>query len=80
MDERRDARLGKDAVPPEEDADDLTLAEAALWLGIAPKTLERWASTGRITSTVTSSGVRMFRRSELVKRSPAGPGGNGPEQ
>ena len=71
---------GRKAMPPEEDAEDLTLAEAALWLGMSPKTLERWAATGRIASTVTSSGVRMFRRSELAKHSTATPGENGPEQ
>lgn len=67
-------------MPPEEDAEDLTLAQAALWLGLAPKTLARWASTGRIASTVTASGVRMFLRSELVERSTVRPGENGPEQ
>lgn len=56
--------------PPEEEPQYLTLAQAADWLGMLPRTLERWAQDGRIPSTVTADGVRMFRRSELLDRSP----------
>lgn len=52
-----------------EQGEDLTLTEAARMLGVSPKTLLRWATSGRIPSTVTSDGRRMFRRSDLLKRS-----------
>ena len=50
---------------PDEDAEHLTLAEAAQRLQIAPRTLERWANAGRIPSTVTADGVRLFREADL---------------
>ncbi len=49
--------------------EDLTLTQAAKMLGVSPKTLLRWATSGRIPSTVTSDGRRMFRRSDLLKGS-----------
>jgi predicted site-specific integrase-resolvase len=36
-------------------------------LRISPATLARWAAEGRIASEVTPEGVRVFRRSELLK-------------
>lgn len=52
-----------------EECQDLTLSQAAAWLGLPPRTLERWARNGRIPSTVTATGVRIFSRGELLKRS-----------
>ncbi len=49
--------------------EELTLTQAARMLGVSPKTLLRWATSGKIPSTVTSDGRRMFRRTDLLKRS-----------
>ncbi len=51
---------------PERERDELSLAEAARWLGIAPRTLERWAKAGKVPSTVTAEGSRTFRRGDLL--------------
>jgi len=51
------------------DADHLTLADASETLRLSPRTLERWAADGRIPSTLTANGVRVFRRSDLLSRS-----------
>lgn len=52
---------------PDDAPDQLTLSEAAEMLRISPATLARWAAEGRIASEVTPDGVRVFRRSELLK-------------
>ena len=56
-------------MPPDGGSEQLTLAEAAEWLGITPRTLERWAKAGRIPSTVTAAGERRFRLEDLVASS-----------
>ncbi len=56
---------GRTAMSQENDSEDLTEAEAALLLRMTPSTLERWAKAGRIPSTVTANGQRMFRRSDI---------------
>ncbi|HEX2275265.1 MAG TPA: helix-turn-helix domain-containing protein [Acidimicrobiales bacterium] len=52
---------------PDEGREELTLGEAAGMLGMSPTTLARWAAEGRIASEVTPEGLRVFRRSELLK-------------
>ncbi len=52
---------------PDDAPEQLTLSEAAEMLRISPATLARWAAEGRIASEVTPDGVRVFRRSELLK-------------
>ncbi|HEX2043820.1 MAG TPA: helix-turn-helix domain-containing protein [Acidimicrobiales bacterium] len=52
---------------PDDAPEQLTLSEAAEMLRISPATLARWAAEGRIASEVTPEGVRVFRRSELLK-------------
>lgn len=54
--------------PSADDPASLTLAEAAAWVGVSPRTLDRWAEAGRIPSSVTVMGLRTFRRDELRKR------------
>ena len=44
----------------------LTLYEAAQMLGMSPATLERWARAGRIASHVSASGLRIFRRDDVL--------------
>lgn len=56
-------------MPADEKGQHLTLAQAAEWVGMPPRTLERWAKNGRIPSTVTLVGLRVFRRGELLERS-----------
>lgn len=68
------------AMSLEKDSEQLTLAEAAQLLGMTPSTLERWAKAGMISSTVTASGQRMFRRSELLRQRITGTDDVGPEQ
>lgn len=43
----------------------LTPGEVALMFNVAPKTVTRWASTGRIGSIRTPGGHRRFRASEI---------------
>ena len=43
----------------------LTPGEVALMFNVAPKTVTRWASTGRIGSIRTPGGHRRFRESEI---------------
>ena len=43
----------------------LTPGEVALMFNFAPKTVTRWASTGRIGSIRTPGGHRRFRASEI---------------
>jgi len=46
-------------------ADLLTPAEAAALIGVDPKTVSRWAASGKITSILTPGGHRRFLRSEI---------------
>lgn len=57
---------GRTAAPVDDDAERLTLAQAAQRLGIAPRTLERWAKAGRIPSHRTEAGERQFRLKDLL--------------
>lgn len=50
------------------EGDTLTMMEAAAWLNVSSRTLERWCREGRIPSTMCE-GVRTFRRSDLVQQS-----------
>ena len=43
----------------------LTPGEVALMFNVAPKTVTRWASTGRIGSIRTPGGHRRFREAEI---------------
>ena len=43
----------------------LTPAEVAAMLRVDPKTVTRWAASGRITSIRTPGGHRRFRESEV---------------
>ena len=43
----------------------LTPGEVALMFNVAPNTVTRWASTGRIGSIRTPGGHRRFRASEI---------------
>ena len=43
----------------------LTPGEVALMFNVAPKTVTRWASTGRIGSIRTPGGHRRFRAAEI---------------
>ncbi len=43
----------------------LTPGEVALMFNVAPKTVTRWASTGRIGSIRPPGGHRRFRASEI---------------
>jgi excisionase family DNA binding protein len=43
----------------------LTVGEVALMFNVAPKTVTRWASTGRIGFIRTPGGHRRFRESEI---------------
>jgi excisionase family DNA binding protein len=43
----------------------LTPAEVAALFRVDPKTVTRWAASGRITSTRTPGGHRRFRQSEV---------------
>jgi excisionase family DNA binding protein len=43
----------------------LTPGEVAQMFNVAPKTVSRWASTGRIGSIRTPGGHRRFRASEI---------------
>ncbi len=43
----------------------LTPGEVALMFNVAPKTVTRWASKGRIGSIRTPGGHRRFRESEI---------------
>ena len=43
----------------------LTSAQAAQMFGVAPKTVTRWAASGRLGSIRTPGGHRRFRRSEI---------------
>jgi len=52
----------------DDDAEWLTIAEAAATAGVSPSTLKRWVRDGRIPSQVTADGRRVVRRSELAKR------------
>ena len=52
---------------PHPNTDTLTRNEAALILGVAPKTLANWASTGRVSIPFYKVGPRavVYRRSDL---------------
>lgn len=43
----------------------LTTAEVAALFRVDPKTVSRWALTGRVTSIRTPGGQRRFRESEI---------------
>jgi excisionase family DNA binding protein len=45
----------------------MTPAEVARLLGVAPRTVSRWADQGRISHSVTLGGHRRFLRSDIVK-------------
>lgn len=46
-------------------ADLMTPGEVAKLFGVGPKTVSRWASTGKLTSVRTLGGHRRFLRSEI---------------
>ncbi|MEP7034831.1 MAG: BldC family transcriptional regulator [Dermatophilaceae bacterium] len=43
----------------------LTPAEVAALFGVDPKTVTRWANTGKLTSLRTLGGHRRYRESEI---------------
>ncbi len=47
------------------DDDELTLAEAASFLGVSPRTVIRWVNQGRLPVIWTSRGHRRFRRADI---------------
>lgn len=54
-----------DNSPPPEGIQVLTPGEVAALYGVDPKTVTRWADTGRITSFKTPGGHRRFRADEV---------------
>jgi excisionase family DNA binding protein len=44
----------------------MTPAEAAAFFGVDPKTVTRWANTGRLSSIRTLGGHRRFPQSEVL--------------
>jgi excisionase family DNA binding protein len=50
---------------PEDTPDLLTPGEVAAMFRVDPKTVSRWAASGRITSIRTPGGHRRFRRGEV---------------
>jgi excisionase family DNA binding protein len=44
----------------------MTPAEAAALFGVDPKTVTRWANTGRLSSIRTLGGHRRFPQSEVL--------------
>ena len=51
---------------------DLTIGEAAAFLGVHPGTLRKWTDDGRVPVWVAPSGHRRYRRSDLVALLPSG--------
>ena len=47
------------------DAEYVTPGEAARYLHVSPKTINRWANDGRIPCIVTLGGHRRFRREDV---------------
>lgn len=52
-------------VPPPSDAQLLTPAEVAALFRVAPKTVTRWAESGKIPSIRTLGGHRRYRASDV---------------
>jgi len=75
--------LWEGQMPPDEDHEQLTLAQAAEIMRVSPTTLARWARDGRIPSRLAPDGTRIFTRGELRDWTVAtggldlGPKGNG---
>jgi len=54
---------GQDGTPTGDDY--VTPGEAARYLHVSPKTINRWANDGRIPCIVTLGGHRRFRRKDV---------------
>lgn len=52
--------------PPIEDEPLLTPAEVARLFSVDPKTVTRWANTGRLTCIKTPGGSRRYRKAEVM--------------
>lgn len=52
---------------PDESGDNAILwpAQAATQLGVTPRTLQRWAESGKFPSIILPSGRRRFRQSDV---------------
>jgi excisionase family DNA binding protein len=55
------------ATPHAEPLPQLLTSEAARLVGISADTLRRWSNAGRLTVRRTSSGIRLYSRSELER-------------
>jgi excisionase family DNA binding protein len=42
-------------------------SEAAVLLGVSPRTLSRWAASGRVPCLITLGGHRRYRRSDVQR-------------
>ncbi len=63
-----------DPTPPPDDDELLTPSEVAAMFRVNPKTVTRWARSGKISAIRTLGGHRRFRRSEIEAKLAEGNG------